>query len=166
MRIRIILLVIFSMFYGFPAYAQNESDPIVGIAKVLDTDVIDVAGKRLFLFGIEAFEAQQLCFLNGKPWHCGQIAYRELQILVAEGEATCTLRKDTDRKRMRFPWATCTINGIDIAEEMVRRGMAMALREQSEDYIDDENYAELNKIGIWKGNFLPPWAYRDKLRGM
>lgn len=166
MRIKIILLVILGMFCGLPAYAQDESDPIVGLATVLDTDVIVVAGKRLFLFGIEAFEAQQVCFLNGKPWQCGSIAYRELQILVAEGEATCVRRKETNRRRMRFPWATCKINGVDIAEEMVRRGMAMAQREQSEDYIDEENYAELNKIGIWKGNFLSPWAYRDKLRGM
>ena len=67
---------------------------------------------------------------------------------------------------MRFPWATCKIGEMDIAEAMVRRGMALAQREQSKDYIAAEEEAKANLTGVWKSNFLTPWEYRDRLRGM
>lgn len=147
-------------------FAQDAAAPVVGRATVIDTDVIIVDGERFFLFGVEAFEEQQMCFLNGRPWACGSIAYRELEIIVAEGEVSCVRRQDPDRRRARFPFATCTVNGTDVAEEMARRGMALALRDQSEDYIAAEEAAKAAEAGIWRGIFVAPWVYRDNLRGL
>ena len=164
MRAALVVLLWFGLCSA--AAAQDAAEPIVGPATVIDTDVMIVAGERLFLFGIEAFEKEQVCFLNGRPWDCGSIAYRELEIIVAEGEAVCVRRADPDRRRIRFPWATCTINGVDIAAEMARRGMALAQREQTEDYVADEEAAAAAEAGIWKGIFVAPWTYRDNLRGL
>jgi endonuclease YncB( thermonuclease family) len=163
---RIIAAVAVGMVLGATAWAQEAREPVSGPATVMSTDVIVVDGKRLFLFGIDAFETEQICFLNGRPWACGAIAYRELEIIVAEGDATCEYRVDTDRRRARFPWATCTINGADIAEEMAVRGMALARRDQSQDYIAAEAAAEAAGVGMWQGIFVPPWEFRDNLRGM
>ena len=151
---------------GAEVRAQEAPAPVTGTATVIDTDVIVVDGERFYLFGVDAFEEAQICFLNGRPWACGAIAYRELEILVDEGPVTCARRQDPDRRRARFPWATCTVAGADIAEEMVRRGMAMAVRDQTEDYVAAEVEAEATGAGIWAGIFVPPWEYRDNRRGM
>ena len=164
---RTIFVVLSILILGsLQSFAQDATVQVVGQATAIDSDAIDVNGKRLFLFGIEAFESKQTCILNGRVWHCGQIAHRELEIIVAEGEVSCVRRKEVDRKRMRFPWATCKIGEMDIAEAMVRRGMAFAQREQSKDYIAAEEEAKANLTGVWKSNFLTPWEYRDRLRGM
>ena len=151
---------------GAASFAQDVPATIVGPITVIDADVVMVDGERFFLFGIDAFEQEQTCFLNGQPWACGSIAYRELEIIVAEGEATCVRRQDPDQRRAQSPWATCTVNGLDIAEEMTRRGMALAIREQTEDYVAAEEAAEANEAGIWRGLFVPPWVYRRNLRGL
>lgn len=148
---------------GTASFAQDAPATIVGPITVMDTDVVMVDGERFFLFGIEAFEREQTCFLNGQPWACGSIAYRELEIIVAEGEAKCVRRQDPDPRRAQSPWATCTVNGLDIAEEMARRGMALAIREQTEAYVAAEEAAEANEAGIWQGLFVPPWVYRGNL---
>ena len=165
MRIAVITLL-FCVSLGANALGQDAPPPIVGVGTAIDTDVIAVGGERIFLFGIEAFEKEQMCFLNGRPWACGAVAFRELQIILAEGEISCVRRKDSNRRRFRKPWATCHLNGADIAEQLARRGMALAMREQSTDYVAAEQQAESTEAGIWKSIFVPPWTYRDNLRGM
>ena len=46
---------------------------------------------------------------------------------------------------------------------MVRNGWAIAYRRYSKDYVDDENYAKENKLGIWNGQFIEPYKWRKKL---
>ena len=54
------------------SFAQEN---IVGIASVIDGDTIEIHGRRIRLFGIDAPESQQFCFRpNGEPWRCGQAA--------------------------------------------------------------------------------------------
>ena len=43
---------------------------------------------------------------------------------------------------------------------MVRNGYAVAYRRYSKDYIEDEEYAKKNKIGLWSGNFIHPEKWR------
>ena len=117
MRIAVITLL-FCVSLGANALGQDAPPPIVGVGTAIDTDVIAVGGERIFLFGIEAFEKEQMCFLNGRPWACGAVAFRELQIILAEGEISCVRRKDSNRRRFRKPWATCHLNGADIAEQL------------------------------------------------
>ena len=45
---------------------------------------------------------------------------------------------------------------------MVRNGWAIAYRRYSKDYVDDENYAKENKLGIWNGQFIEPYKWRKK----
>lgn len=146
-----------------PAFAQES---VTGRAVVLDTDRIVIDGNQFFLFGIDAFEEAQTCFLNGQPWACGAVAYRELEILVDEGPVTCTPRRDQNPRRMRFPWATCTVGDTDIAEAMVRAGFAFVVADQSEEYLSAQAEAEAAEVGGWQGIFIVPWEYRDRLRGI
>jgi len=43
---------------------------------------------------------------------------------------------------------------------MVRNGYAVAYRRYSTDYIEDENYAQKKKIGLWSGYFIHPQKWR------
>ena len=147
--------------------AEKPGDaPVVGRARVIGADAVEVSGKRYFLYGIDAFEEGQTCFLNGKPWQCGSNAFRALQILADEGPMTCVQREDNDRRRRTMTWGTCKIGNKDIAEEMVKQGMAVALREQSLDYVPAEEAAKKAGTGAWAGNFVTPWDFRDQMRGM
>ena len=52
------------------------------------------------------------------------------------------------------------LENLDLNKWMVRNGYAVAYRRYSKDYIEDEEYAKKNKIGIWEGNFLTPEKWR------
>ena len=43
---------------------------------------------------------------------------------------------------------------------MVRKGYAVAYKRYSKRYINDENYAKENKLGLWEGTFLRPEKWR------
>ena len=45
---------------------------------------------------------------------------------------------------------------------MVQNGWAIAYRYYSLDFIDDEEIAKKNKIGIWKGKFQEPYLFRKQ----
>ena len=43
---------------------------------------------------------------------------------------------------------------------MVRSGYAFAYRKYSTKFVQDEDYAKKNKLGLWQMNFEYPWVYR------
>jgi hypothetical protein len=56
---------------------------------------------------------------------------------------------------------------------MVRQGWALAYRQYSLDYVDEESAARAAKAGIWVGRFIEPWKWRrgarltaDKAQGL
>ena len=46
-------------------------------------DVLSIDGKLYRLFGIDAVERLQPCYVDGKIWACGPVAIRQLEIFVA-----------------------------------------------------------------------------------
>ena len=45
---------------------------------------------------------------------------------------------------------------------MVLNGQAVAYRRYSKEYINDEETAKNNNVGIWQGEFDMPWEWRKK----
>ena len=43
---------------------------------------------------------------------------------------------------------------------MVRNGYAVAYKRYSKKYINDEDYAKKNKLGLWQGSFINPEKWR------
>ena len=43
---------------------------------------------------------------------------------------------------------------------MVFQGWALAYRQFSTDYVDQENVAKNAQTGVWRGEFVPPWEWR------
>ena len=60
--------------------------------------------------------------------------------------------------------AMLNIDGIDwiskFDNEMVKNGYAVAFRRYSKDYVEVENYAKRNKLGLWSGSFTYPEKWR------
>ncbi len=92
-------------------------------------------------------------------WPCGEAARDELRALT-EGRAVTCNKKDTDRYQRAV--SVCSNGTVDLAAELTRAGLALAYREYSDDYIDEEDEARIARRGAWAGEFTAPW---DERRG-
>jgi len=56
--------------------------------------------------------------------------------------------------------AECFVNKLSLSRYLVRNGYAFAYRKYSKKFINDEDYARINKLGMWSMKFEYPWDYR------
>ncbi len=136
---------------------RPRPETIEGSARVIDGDSLRVGDTEIRLFGVDAFEGRQACTRNGSPWRCGEAAAQELRRLSSGHTITCS-KEDTDSYGRTV--AVCTSGGLDLAAELTRAGLALAYREFSDDYVDEENDARTARRGAWAGEFTPPWDAR------
>lgn len=136
-----------------PAAAETVS----GQVKVIDGDSLEVAGRRVRLFGIDAPEATQKCDRSGESWACGEASAEQLKGLIGSDSVTC---EGSERDTYGRLLAVCRIAGVDINQAMVAGGWATAFRRYSEDYVGEEMRARAAKTGLWGSNFMAPEDYR------
>ena len=136
-----------------PAMAETRS----GSAIVIDGDTLEIQGKRIRLFGIDAPEATQLCYRGAESWACGEAAARELRGLIGTSDLTCTGHEIDQFGRLL---AVCTTAGMDLGKLMVAQGWAMAFRRYSDDYVVDQAQAQAAKLGMWGSTFVSPEEHR------
>lgn len=143
--------------------ACGRGEPLSGRAAVIDGDglAIDRATGEttVRLYGIDAPEGRQTCRRNGAEWACGDAASRRLRELVERHTVTCE-QKDVDGYGRVV--AVCSAGGRDVGEAMVRSGMALAYRRFSDDYVPAEDAARRERAGLWQGEFVPPWDWRER----
>ena len=155
----LIIIVALSGVLITPAFAGPD---IIGPAVITDGDTIKIDDQRIRLHGIDAPEATQACQVDGEPWDCGQAATGALETLTEGKEIRCEER-DIDRYDRII--AVCYAGGVDLNEEMVRMGLALAYRRYSLDYVETEETAQRNGAGMWLGEFVPPWEWRQLNKG-
>jgi len=68
----------------------REVVTISGRASVIDGDTVEIHGKRIRLFGIDAVESGQRCQKDGKPWLCGKDLALALADKIGEKPITCS----------------------------------------------------------------------------
>jgi endonuclease YncB( thermonuclease family) len=140
------------------AAGAAEARTVSGPAHVADGDSLVVKGVRIRLFGVDAFEYDQMC---GR-FDCGQAARRSLTELVRGQTVTC-LQHDIDRYGRMV--SVCTLgDGRDLGGEQVRRGMAVAYRRFSQAYVPQEKVAQAARAGAWSYGFQSPLDYRNAHR--
>ncbi|MBE0599884.1 MAG: thermonuclease family protein [Burkholderiaceae bacterium] len=138
--------------------AQAQSEPVAGVASVIDGDTLEIHGQRVRLFGIDAPESGQPCeTAQGERWRCGRDAAIALADLIGRAPIQCD-PQDIDRYGRVV--AVCYQGNLDIGAEMVRAGWAVAYRRYSRAYVRDEDAARLAGRGLWAGVFHMPWDWR------
>ena len=130
--------------------------------KVIDGDTLIINDIRYRLYGIDAPEIKQKCNdSRGKDYFCGKKAKTFMHSMIVNKNVKCN-KKDKDKYQRIL--AICFVGKKNLNKLMVRSGWALAYTFFSKDYVNDENYANRNNLGIWNGNFVKPWEWRRKKR--
>lgn len=146
-----------------PRGAKEMPATISGTPMVLDGDTLDFDGLRVRIFGIDAFEKDQLCeSSDGARYGCGQFS-RQSMLSAIDGSVVTCARRDVDKYGRMV--AVCRGRSGDLAERVVKDGYALAYRHYSSDYIDEEDDAHRARRGAWQGRFEAPWDYRHNGAG-
>ena len=150
-------LITFSLiFYSSVCFSKKIID---GKVKIIDGDTIHIGKNKIRLHGIDALEINQTCTIKEKTWECGIESYLALKSIILNNNVQCEIIDVDQYKRLI---GKCFVNKIYINQYMVLNGWAIAYRYYSLDFIDDEEIAKKNKIGIWKGKFQEPYLFRKQ----
>ena len=149
MKKKIVLIATFILLIG-----QNVSSNTV---HVIDGDTIKIGNKKIRFSGIDAPELNQYCFKNGKKILCGVLAKKALVKKIGNKVPKCVIEGKDIYKRIL---AECFVNEKSLSKFLVRNGYAFAYRKYSKKFIQDEEFARKNKLGLWSMKFDYPWEFR------
>ena len=148
------IIIILSLFFYQKIYATE----LLGVPIITDGDTIKIINKRIRLHGIDAPEKKQICIKNTKEYSCGKEATDALAKKINGSRVVCKVQNRLDRYKRYI--GVCFVGEVNLNKWMVRNGYAIAFRRYSKDYIEDEDYAKKNKLGLWAGNFIYPEKWR------
>ena len=148
----ILAISIFSLIF-FLIFNQVSSQEL----RVVDGDTIHLNGEKIRFTGIDTPELKQTCIKEGFIDPCGVTAKEILIVKIGDNKVEC-ISEGKDRYKRTL--AECFVNDESLSSYLVRSGYAFAYRRYSKKFIVDEDYAKLNKIGMWSMEFDYPWDYR------
>ena len=125
---------------------------------VIDGDTIRLGDVKIRFSGIDAPEINQTCVASEGKVACGKISRDLLIEKVTNNKISCT---DEGKDFYGRVLGECFVNGESLSAYLVREGFAFAYRKYSNKYIEDEEYAKFNKLGMWSMEFEYPWDYRS-----
>ncbi len=130
------------------------------------SNIVHPEGIEVRLHGIDAFELRQTCTgLDGEPWPCGNSGKEYLKEVIRDEPVTCFgggPGQGQDRYGREI--ALCYLGDRNLSEEIVRVGLALAFRRYSDAYVEAEEWAHAQRVGVWAGSFVPPWDWRRGVR--
>jgi endonuclease YncB( thermonuclease family) len=150
--------ILFVLFLVASVSGVSAAD-LTGQASVIDGDTLEIHGTRIRVFGIDAPESDQLCRdEDSELYRCGQKASNALFDYIARRPVECV---EVDRDRYKRAVSVCTIGGTDIADWLVRNGLALDWPQYSKGgYAAAQAEAKREQRGMWGGSFKEPWTYR------
>lgn len=173
MRLWILALALLSFPVG-ASELDGKGFLVEGIISVIDGDTIRVKTKTFTetvrLHGIDAPEKSQICQIDGLDWTCGREAADILKGMYDGSTVSCVGKKRGRYARLIAVCHTGLVKvqsefpGTDLGGIMVELGLALAYREYSNDYVEAENKAKADKVGMWRGTFVPPWEWRKRTK--
>ena len=125
--------------------------------KVIDGDTIVLNGEKIRFSGIDSPELKQTCIKGDQKVFCGRLAKEFLIKKINNSTPQCISEgKDVYKRTL----AECFVNGESLSKFLVRSGYAFAYRKYSTKFIEDEDFAKANKLGMWAMTFQYPWDFR------
>ena len=100
---------------------------------------------------------KQSCLKEGIKVFCGVTAKQILIDKIGNNNVECISEGKDQYKRTL---AECFVNNESLSSYLVKSGYAFAYIRYSKKFIPDEDYARINKIGMWSMEFDYPWDYR------
>jgi endonuclease YncB( thermonuclease family) len=149
------LLLALVLILAEPASAEDVAGPV----RVIDGDTVEIGGRRIHLFGIDAPEMKQTCEWPAKTYPCGEVARTGLMDLLAGAKVVCNARDEVPEGGWM---GTCRADGFDVGRNMVHTGWALAIRHLGTGYEATEEKAKQAKRGLWRGTFVTPWDWRRR----
>ena len=150
---KIILVISVSTLIFFLIFNQVKSQDL----RVVDGDTIHLNGEKIRFTGIDTPELKQTCLKEGVKDSCGVTAKQILNNKIGNNDVEC-ISEGIDRYKRTL--AECFVNNESLSSYLVRSGYAFAYRRYSKKFVPDEDYARINKIGMWSMEFDYPWDYR------
>ena len=152
------VLAVLAMGLSPPDFSRD--DMISGPPTIIDGDTVEIGGKRIEFFGIDAPEIGQSCRIFGLDWPCGERARVWLVRFIGSGPVRClpmAARDDRsgDLKAMCFNDETLNLNAAMIGE-----GMAVANLKDGDWFEVADTTARINRRGLWAGEFVFPADWR------
>ena len=154
-KINLFLVISICLIFFFLTYNDVKSIEV----KVIDGDTIHLNGEKIRFTGIDTPELKQTCKKDNKIIPCGIEARQLLIDKISDNKVNC---KREGKDQYKRTLAECFVNNLSLSSYLVRKGYAFAYRKYSKKFIDDENYARENNLGMWSMNFEYPWDYRKK----
>ena len=150
---KVILVISISSLIFFLVFNQVRSQEL----RVIDGDTIHLNGEKIRFTGIDTPELKQTCINQGIIDPCGVTAKEILIDKIANYKVECISEGKDQYKRTL---AECFVNNESLSSHLVRSGYAFAYRRYSKKFVQDEDYARINTIGMWSMKFDYPWDYR------
>ena len=126
--------------------------------RVVDGDTIVLNGEKIRFSGIDTPELKQTCMKGDEKVFCGKTAKMLLIKKIGNETPECISEgKDAYKRTL----AECFVNGESLSAYLVRSGYAFAYRKYSKKFINDEEFAKANKLGMWSMKFQYPWDFRQ-----
>ncbi|MGE7156919.1 thermonuclease family protein [Methylorubrum rhodesianum] len=141
--------------------AEMAPQAVSGPATVIDGSTLEIGGRRLRLYGIDAPDLDQTCSDgHERDYSCGRGAAEALAARIGGESVTCAPRGADPDGTAR---ALCRRDGDDLAAWMVTNGYAIADRSASAAYEAQDRRAWGRRVGLWSGVFEIP-AERRRMR--
>ena len=149
------ILLIISIFIINPTKSQE--------VKVIDGDTINLDGVKIRFSGIDTPESyyrgkRQQCTFEKIKVFCGYWSKIVLIEKIGNNEVICINEKKPDQYNRVL--GECFVKNESLSRYLVRSGYAFAYRKYSKKFIEDEEYAKANKLGLWQTKFEFPWDFR------
>jgi len=144
---------------------DGQATPPNQLIQVIDGDTIEIGGRIVRLFGIQAPELGQRCLHDGVWAHCGLDAAFELKKLV--GVTPAQIICSPMASRGAIPAAICLAGKTDIAHALLFGGYVTTTAEAGPDYKEAEAEASQARLGLWHSQFVAPadWRAGERLPG-
>jgi len=154
-KTKLFLVISICLIFFFLTYNDVKSYEI----KIIDGDTIHLNNEKIRFTGIDTPELKQTCNKNSEIIYCGIEARQLLIDKIGKDKVIC-VREGKDRYKRTL--AECFVNDLSLSRYLVREGFAFAYRKYSKKFINDEDFAKKNNMGMWSMNFEYPWDWRKK----
>ena len=166
-KIKIFLLISISLIFFFLTYNDVKSKEIKiieGKVLVVDGDTIMINNIKIRFSGIDAPESyykgkEQFCLKGEEKISCGELSKIFLIEKIRNQKVKCEIEAKTDRYKRKL--GECFVEGKSLSRILVKNGYAFDYpRYSKKKYLEEQEYAKANNLGLWDMKFEFPWNFR------